>query len=80
MEYMGESEIPFCIIFTKADKISKVKVHSNIAAYSKQMLANNWAEMPPYFVTSATESIGKDELLSYIEEINQDVFKNNSEF
>jgi GTP-binding protein len=44
------------------------------------MLANNWAEMPPYFVTSATESTGKDELLSYIEEINQDVFKNNSEF
>jgi GTP-binding protein len=80
MEYMGESEIPFCIIFTKADKISKVKIQSNIAAYSKQMLANNWAEMPPYFVTSATESKGKEELLSYIEEINQDVFKNNSEF
>ena len=77
---MGESEIPFCIIFTKADKISKVKIQSNIAAYSKQMLANNWAEMPPYFVTSATESKGKEELLSYIEEINQDVFKNNSEF
>jgi GTP-binding protein len=80
MEYMGESEIPFCIIFTKADKISKVKIQSNIAAYSKQMLANNWAEMPPYFITSATESKGKEELLSYIEEINQDVFKNNSEF
>jgi GTP-binding protein len=80
MEYMGESEIPFCIIFTKADKISKVKIQSNIAAYAKQMLANNWAEMPPYFVTSATESKGKEELLSYIEEINQDVFKNNSEF
>jgi GTP-binding protein len=80
MEYMGESEIPFCIIFTKSDKISKVKIQSHIAAYSKQMLANNWAEMPPYFVTSATESTGKDELLSYIEEINQDVFKNNSEF
>lgn len=80
MEYMGESEIPFCIIFTKSDKISKVKIQSNIAAYSKQMLANNWAEMPPYFITSATESKGKEELLSYIEEINQDVFKNNSEF
>jgi GTP-binding protein len=80
MEYMGESEIPFCIIFTKADKISKVKIDSHIAAYKKQMLANNWAEMPPYFVTSATESTGKEELLSYIDEINQDVFKSNSSF
>ena len=80
MEYMGESEIPFCIIFTKADKISKVKIDSHIAAYKKQMLQNNWAEMPPYFVTSSTEGIGKDILLDYIDEINQEVFKNNSEF
>ncbi|GAA3766411.1 ribosome biogenesis GTP-binding protein YihA/YsxC [Flavobacterium ginsengiterrae] len=80
MSYMGESEIPFCIIFTKADKISKGKIDSHIAAYRKQMYANNWAEMPQYFVTSSTESIGKEELLSYIDEVNQEVFKNNSEF
>jgi GTP-binding protein len=55
MEYMGESEIPFCIIFTKADKISKVKIDSHIAAYKKQMIQNNWAEMPPYFVTSSEQ-------------------------
>jgi GTP-binding protein len=61
MEYMGESEIPFCIIFTKADKISKVKIDSHIAAYKKQMIQNNWAEMPPYFVTSSTEGIGKED-------------------
>ena len=78
MEYMGESEIPFCIIFTKADKISKVKIDSHIAAYKKQMIQNNWAEMPPYFVTSSTEGIGKDILLDYIDEINQEVFKNDS--
>ena len=80
MEYMGESEIPFCIIFTKADKISKVKIDSHIAAYKKQMVQNNWDEMPPYFVSSSTEGIGKDILLDYIDEINQEVFKNNSEF
>jgi len=80
MAYMGESEIPFCIIFTKADKISKVKIDSHIAAYKKQMMANNWAEMPPFFVTSSTEAIGKEDLLTYIDEINQEVFKNNSEF
>jgi GTP-binding protein len=80
MEYMGESEIPFCIIFTKADKISKTKVDSHIAAYKKQMILNNWAEMPNYFVTSATEQTGKDAVLSYIEEVNEEVFKNESGF
>ena len=80
MSYMGESEIPFCIIFTKADKISKTKIDSHIAAYKKQMYANNWAEMPQYFVTSATEQTGKEEVLSYIDEVNQTVFKNNSQF
>ena len=80
MSYMGESEIPFCIIFTKADKISKTKIDSHVAAYKKSMLANNWAEMPQFFVTSATESIGKDAVLDYIDEVNDDVFKNNSVF
>ena len=80
MSYMGESEIPFCIIFTKADKISKTKIDSYVAAYKKSMLANNWAEMPQFFVTSATESTGKDAVLDYIDEVNDDVFKNNSVF
>ena len=75
MEYMGESEIPFCIIFTKADKISKTKIDSHIAAYKKQMIQNNWEEMPQYFVTSSTEGVGKEILLNYIDEINQEVFK-----
>lgn len=76
MAYMGESEIPFCIIFTKADKIGKSKIDSNIAAYKKQMYANNWAEIPQYFITSATESTGKETLLNYIDEVNQELFKN----
>jgi GTP-binding protein len=75
MEFMGESEIPFCIVFTKADKISKVKVDMHVAAYKKQMLANNWAEMPQHFITSSTEGTGKEMLLNYIEEINNDLFQ-----
>ena len=75
MEFMGESEIPFCIVFTKADKISKVKVDMHVAAYKKQMLANNWAEMPQHFITSSTEGTGKEMLLNYIEEINHDLFQ-----
>jgi GTP-binding protein len=76
MEYMGDSEIPFCIIFTKADKISKGKVDQHIAAYRKQMQANNWEEMPPHFVTSSLDAIGRDGVLDYIEELNEDLFKN----
>lgn len=80
IEYLGESEVPFCIVFTKADKIGKNKVAINVAAYKKELLANNWEEMPPYFVTSATDGTGKDELLRYIEEINVDVYKDLNEF
>ena len=75
MTYLGESEVPFCIIFTKADKIGKTKVDSHIAAYKKKILANNWAEVPQYFVTSSTEGTGKEALLTFIEEINQQMFK-----
>ena len=80
IEYLGESEIPFCIIFTKADKIGKNKIAMNVAAYKKELLANNWEEMPPYFITSATEGNGKEELLNYIEDINGEVYKNLNEF
>lgn len=75
MTYLGESEIPFCIIFTKADKIGKTKIDSHTASYKKKMLTRNWSEMPPYFVTSATEFTGKESVLNYIEEINDYVKK-----
>jgi len=78
--YLGEYEVPFCIIFTKADKISKTKIDSHVAAYKKKLLANNWEEMPPYFVTSSTEGTGKDSVLGYIDEINQEVFKDLNSF
>jgi GTP-binding protein len=80
IEYLGESGIPFCIIFTKADKISKSKIDSHIAAYKKQLHASNWEEIPPYFVTSATEIIGKEALLDYIEGINEMVYKDINSF
>jgi len=80
IEYLGETEVPFCIIFTKADKISKTKIDSHIAAYKKQLHAHNWEEIPPYFVTSATEGTGKDVLLDYIDAINEEVFKDLNEF
>ncbi|HQV35281.1 MAG TPA: ribosome biogenesis GTP-binding protein YihA/YsxC [Flavobacterium sp.] len=75
--YLGVTEVPFCIIFTKADKIGKTRIQSHITAYRKQVLASGWEEMPQHFVTSATEMTGKEELLSFIDNINQEMFKNN---
>lgn len=79
INYLGETQVPFCIIFTKADKISKGKVDQHIAAYKKQLLANNWEEMPPHFVTSSQDGTGRDTVLEYIDEVNQSIF-NNTDF
>lgn len=78
LTYLGVNEVPFCIIFTKADKIGKTKIQSHVTAYRKQVLASGWEEMPQHFVTSSTEGTGKDELLAFIDDINQEMFKNNS--
>lgn len=75
INYLGEFEVPFCIVFTKADKIGKTKIDSHVAAYRKQLLANNWEEMPQYFITSSTDGTGRNELLSFIDEVNEQVFK-----
>lgn len=76
IKYLGESGVPFCIIFTKADKISRGKVDQHVAAYRKQLLANNWEEMPQYFVTSSTEGTGRDQVLEFIDGVNDGIFKN----
>ena len=75
--YLGETGVPFCIVFTKADKISRGKIDQHVAAYRKALLANNWEEMPQYFVTSSTEETGREPLLEFIDQVNQDLFKNN---
>lgn len=80
INYLGEIEVPFCIIFTKADKISKTKIDSHIAAYRKALLANNWEEMPQHFVTSATETTGREAVLSFIDGVNEEVFKDLNQF
>lgn len=73
INYLGESGIPFALIFTKADKIGKNVINTNVAAYKKNLLANDWAEMPPYFVTSAESKLGQDDVLNYIANINEDM-------
>jgi GTP-binding protein len=76
INYLGEAEVPFCIIFTKADKISKSKVQQHVAAYKKKVIENGWEEMPQHFVTSSEAATGRDEVLTYIEEVNKGIFEN----
>lgn len=70
MQYLGERQIPFCIIFTKADKLKPNALTRNIENYTQTML-ETWEEMPTYFISSSTNGTGQDEILGYIEAINQ---------
>lgn len=70
MEWLGENGVPFSIVFTKADKLSKAKIQGNVAHYLTE-LRKQWEELPPYFVTSSETKMGRDEILNYIEEINK---------
>ncbi len=66
---LGENEIPFSIIFTKADKLKPKDLTKNIKAYKEEILMH-WEELPPNFITSSEKKKGKEELLAYIDEIN----------
>ncbi|WP_313111738.1 ribosome biogenesis GTP-binding protein YihA/YsxC [Aequorivita sediminis] len=77
MTWLGENGIPFNIIFTKADKLKPMALERNINTYTDKML-ETWVEMPNYFVTSASNSAGREELLNYIDELNSNI--NRAEF
>jgi len=70
MQWMGENEIPFAIVFTKIDKLSQTKSKDNIEKY-KESLAEVWETLPKIFVTSSEKQQGREDLLDYIDEINR---------
>ena len=70
IEWLGLSSVPFAIVFTKADKLTANKARQAVEAY-KQKLLETWEELPPIFVTSAERKEGREEVLQYIDEINQ---------
>lgn len=70
MEWLGMSGIPFSIVFTKADKLTKGKLSANVLAYLKK-LEEQWEELPPHFVTSSETRLGREEVLNYIDQINR---------
>lgn len=77
MTWLGENGIPFCIIFTKADKLKPKAIENHVEDY-KSILLETWEDMPTYFITSSSKSIGKDELLEFIDGLNNDMNQENN--
>ncbi|MCK6648598.1 MAG: ribosome biogenesis GTP-binding protein YihA/YsxC [Bacteroidia bacterium] len=69
MEWLGENGIPFVMVFTKMDKLTKSKIAANIENYKKELLTT-WEELPAMFFTSSEERMGRDELLDFIDNSN----------
>jgi len=74
MDWLGRNQVPFNIIFTKTDKLKPEALKRNIARY-QEILLETWEECPQHFTTSSSNYSGKDELLNYIEEINNSMEK-----
>ena len=70
MEWLGENDVPFTIIFTKIDKIGRGRLKENIKAYQEAMLGT-WEELPPMLCSSSENKEGREEILDFIEEINK---------
>lgn len=72
IEWLGVSSVPFAIVFTKADKLTPNKCRQAMDAYGKK-LSETWEELPPMFLTSAEKKDGRDDVLNYIEQINNNL-------
>ncbi|MBO5848614.1 MAG: YihA family ribosome biogenesis GTP-binding protein [Bacteroidales bacterium] len=70
INHLGELQMPFSIIFTKVDKIKDTELQHNLQAY-KEKLAEEWEEMPNIFITSSEKEVGKDDVLNYIDGLNE---------
>jgi len=68
IRWLGENGVPFAIVFTKGDKLGRVRLRENVEAYKAHLL-EEWEELPPVFVTSAETGLGGDELIKYIEDV-----------
>lgn len=72
VDWLGENGVPFAIVFTKADKLTASRAKTNAMQWMKT-LKDTWETLPPYFITSSESKAGREELLNYIEEINNSV-------
>ncbi|GAB1307793.1 ribosome biogenesis GTP-binding protein YihA/YsxC [Urechidicola sp. KH5] len=75
MQFLGESGIPFVIVFTKGDKLGSSTLNKNISKYRKALL-QTWESAPQHFITSSETGMGREEILNFIDQVNQDVASN----
>ncbi|WP_051633383.1 ribosome biogenesis GTP-binding protein YihA/YsxC [Thermonema rossianum] len=76
---LGSAGLPLAFVFTKADKLSRNQQQANLARYRRTLL-QMWEELPPCFITSATEGTGREDILQFIEEVNQSFVFEPNEF
>lgn len=74
MQFLGANQIPFCLVFTKADKLGSSKLNKQITNYKKKLL-QHWETLPTCFLTSSSSGLGREEFLKFINGVNQDVAK-----
>lgn len=77
LEWIGEHEVPFAIVFTKADKLGPVAAQRNVDAYSNE-LNLSWSELPPIFISSSEKARGRQEILDYIYSINKEISESHA--
>ncbi len=78
IEWLGTSGVPFSIVFTKADKLSRQKCMESVTKYMEK-LSETWEELPPHFITSSETKTGREELLDYIDKINKSLLQEDKE-
>lgn len=69
MNYLGQKKIPFCILFTKSDKLKPAELTAMLEAYQNELL-KDWEELPPIIITSSVSLSGREEILTYIRHMN----------
>ncbi|MFA7359051.1 MAG: YihA family ribosome biogenesis GTP-binding protein [Bacteroidales bacterium] len=72
LEFLGENQVPFALVFTKTDKCNKTELNLNIENYRKRLL-ESWESLPPLFMSSAGKKQGRTELLDYLTQILKDL-------
>ncbi|OIQ41797.1 MAG: YihA family ribosome biogenesis GTP-binding protein [Bacteroidetes bacterium MedPE-SWsnd-G1] len=75
MQFLGENGVPFGIIFTKADKLGSSTLNKNITKYKKQLL-KTWESVPTHFITSSETAMGREDVLNFITQVNENVADN----
>ncbi len=71
LQWVGENQLPFCLVYTKSDKLSRTRLKKHVAEY-ENTLSNQWEPLPPIIISSSSTGEGKEDILGLIERCNKD--------